>query len=151
MSDQGPTDPALAAAHATSLPRTRGRAQAGLTTDPVPEGKVIDSSPKHHFTVLPGKHFGAPKPAVGGPVPEDTRMRELEKMHPEAKGHQHRLNDVQAGMDFQGAATTSNKKMDSRHTGSDFPKTKKNKHLNSRARSELKHKKKKNKTLQSSK
>lgn len=44
MADQRP-NPIVQAANSSSLPRTV-RARVGATTDPVPEGKVVDAEPE---------------------------------------------------------------------------------------------------------
>lgn len=44
MADERP-DPVLKAAEASSLPRA-ARARIGQTTDPLPEGKMLDTEPK---------------------------------------------------------------------------------------------------------
>ncbi|KAL4422821.1 hypothetical protein ABPG75_009018 [Micractinium tetrahymenae] len=111
-------NPIEKAAASSSLPR-QARARVGQTTDPVPEGKVVDAEPEHHFKVEPASHDverSQPKaPSEMGLSERQAHMAELAKMQGGAEGTPLYRQDVQAGMDYQGASTAANKKMDSRH------------------------------------
>lgn len=74
----------------------------------------MDAEPKHHFKVIPEDHDvgKAEKTAqeLGGVPPE--KFEKLQRL--EGRQHISHMSDVQAGMDFSGAATSANKKLPSK-------------------------------------
>jgi hypothetical protein len=111
-----------------------------MTTDPVPEGKVLAAQPTHHMMTpidsvtggaMEGTSLhqsideGEEQPQQGGAaaVVRDAHNREVQKMHHTLKHtelgggvHGRKHLKQQEGMDWIGASTAANKKMDSRQT-----------------------------------
>jgi hypothetical protein len=134
------TDPITRASQSSTLPR-QARARINMTTDPVPEGKVLEAQPTHHMMTpidsatrgaMEGTSLqqsideGEEQQGGAAAVVRDAHNREVQKMHHTLKhtelgggGHGHKnLKPQQAGMDWLGASTAANKKMDSRQTHS---------------------------------
>ncbi|KAK2078086.1 hypothetical protein QBZ16_003954 [Prototheca wickerhamii] len=114
MADQRP-NPIVQAANSSSLPRTV-RARVGATTDPVPEGKVIDAEPELSSPIKREVHDAekAQKEAeeLGHEDPA-AYQREMQRMQHEATKDRGNYND-------KVFLNSSVKQMESRGGANDF-------------------------------
>ncbi|KAI3430521.1 hypothetical protein D9Q98_005114 [Chlorella vulgaris] len=125
MADEGRPNPITKAAEASTLPR-QARARIGQTTDPMPEGKVLDAAPELHFPLEPADHDSErSKPQPFGDlslVERTAHMKELNQKHGGGDALYNRKDKGEFNRPImQGTSTAANKLMDSRRRGNDFP------------------------------
>lgn len=109
--------PLTKAAESSALPHAL-RARVGAATDPVPEGKVPDIAPHHHFPIEPASH-DADRAHAKTAAELGLDPHEAEKLQRTGLDHVPHISAVQAGMDWAGSATQANKQMPSTHRGAD--------------------------------